>query len=173
MSFVRWALVTVPAILFLGFLMGRVSNSGSGNRWFSALAKPGWLPPAWVFPGAWTLLYILLGIAIAMILHARGAKGRGIAIALFVAQLVLNLAWAPTFFAAHQVTLAFWLIALILLLAIATTFAFAPIRKAAAWLMVPYMVWLSLATLLAWEVDRLNPDAETRVLEAPRTHIQL
>ena len=132
MSIARWALVTVPAILFLGFLTGRVSSSGFGNRWFGALAKPGWFPPAWVFPVVWAVLYIMLGIAVAMILHARGAKGRGSAIMLFVAQMVLNFAWSPTFFAAHQVTLALWLIVFILLLAIVTTFAFAPIRKAAA-----------------------------------------
>lgn len=173
MSFVRWALVTVPAMLFLGFLMGRISSSGFDSRWFDALVKPDWFPTVWIFPAVWTPLHILLGIAIAMILHARGARGRGVAIALFVSQLILNFAWPPTFFAAHQVTLALWLMALALLLTIATTFAFASIRKAAAWLMVPYLVWFGLATLLAWEVNRLNPDAETLAPEARRTHIEL
>ena len=93
--------------------------------------------------------------------------------ALFAAQLVLNLAWTPLFFAAHQVTLAFYLILLILGLTIATTFAFAPIRKAAAWLLVPYMVWLSFASILNYQIDVLNPDAETLVPEAPRTQIVL
>lgn len=173
MSFMRWALVTIPSILFLGFFMGRISNSGFGNRWFDALQKPDWFPPGWVFPLVWTPLYVMLGVAIAMILHARGARGRLQAIVLFVVQLLLNFAWSPTFFAAHQVTLALWLIAAILILAIATTFAFAPIRKAAAWLMVPYMAWLSLATLLAWDMNRLNPDAETLMPQPARTHIAL
>lgn len=173
MSFMRWALVTVPAILFLGFLSGRVSNSGFGNRWFDALQKPAWFPPGWLFPVAWSALYILVGIALAMILHARGATGRSRAITLFAAQILLNLAWTPVFFAAHQVTIALWLIIAILVLAIATTFAFGPIRKAAAWLMVPYLCWLSFATLLAWEMNRLNPDAESYIPQSSRTQIML
>lgn len=173
MSYMRWALVTVPAILFLGFLMGRLSNSGFGNPWFVALAKPGWFPPGWVFGAAWSALYVLLGIAIAMILNARGARGRAGAIALFVAQLMLNLAWTPVFFAAHQVTLALWMIAVILGLAIATTVSFFRIRRAATWLMLPYLAWLGFATVLAWEMDRLNPDAERLVPQSARTQILL
>ncbi len=173
MSFVRWALVTVPAILFLGFLVGPISSSGLDSRWFDALVKPDWFPAVWIFPAVWAALYILLGVAIAMILHARGARGRGVAIALFVSLLILNFACPPTFFAAHQVTLTLWLMVLALLLAIATAIAFASIRKAAAWLMAPYLVWFGFATLLAWEVNRLNPDAETLTPEARRTHIEL
>ncbi len=173
MSYMRWALVTVPLTVFLGFLSGKLANSGYGNRWFNALNRPEIVPPGWVFGLVWTLLYIMLGLAVAMILHARGAKGRGPALTLFVAQLLLNLAWSPTFFAAHQVTIAFWLIVTILALAIATTFAFARIRKVAAWLLVPYLVWLSFASILNWQLDRMNPDAETLVPEAPRTQILL
>jgi translocator protein len=173
MSFLRWAMVTVPGIVFLGFLSGRLSNSGYGNRWFDALSKPEIVPPGWVFGVVWTLLYIMLGMAVAMILHARGANGRGKALGLFGAQLVLNLAWTPLFFAAHKVTGSLILIALILALTIATTFAFAPIRKAAAWLLVPYMVWLSFATILTFQINRMNPEAETLVPEAARTQIQL
>lgn len=173
MSFMRWALVTVPLVLFLGFFMGRISNNGFGNRWFDALQKPDWMPPGWLFPLVWALTYVMLGIAIAMILHARGARGRVLAIALFVGQITLNFAWSPIFFAGHRVTLALWLIVAILLLAIATTFAFAPIRKAAAWLMVPYLAWLSFATLLVWEVNRLNPDAEKLTPQAAGARVEL
>jgi translocator protein len=173
MSFLRWALVTVPAIVFLGFLSGRMSNSGYGNRWFDALSRPDIVPPGWVFGMVWTVLYIMLGVSLAMILYARGAKGRRIALSLFGAQFLLNLAWTPLFFAAHKVSLALILIALILILAIATTYAFAPIRKAAAWLLVPYLVWLSFATILTFQIDRMNPDAETLVPEGQRTQIIL
>ena len=173
MSFMRWALVTVPAILFLGLLVGRISNSGFGNPWFDALAKPAWFPPGWVFGVVWTILYVLLGIAIAQILHARGARGRAGAIGLFVIQFALNLAWTPVFFAAHQVTLALWLIAAILILAVATTISFNRIRKPAAWLMLPYLAWLGFATVLAWEMDRLNPGAETLAPPKAGTHILL
>lgn len=173
MSFVRYALVTVPSILFLGFLSGKLANSGYENRWFLALSRPEIVPPGWVFGAVWTTLYILLGVSLAMILFARGAPGRPLALGLFAGQLVLNLAWTPLFFAAHQVSLALFLIVAILLVTIATTFSFARIRKTAAWLLVPYMVWLSFATILNYQIDTLNPDAETLVPEAPRTQITL
>ena len=74
MSYIRWALFTVPAIVFLGLLSGRVSNSGYDNQWFAALVKPTFMPPGWAFPVAWTILYILLGFALAVVIHARGAR---------------------------------------------------------------------------------------------------
>lgn len=173
MSFLRWAVVTVPLILFLGFLSGWLAQSGEENAWYQTLAKPELTPPPWAFPVAWTTLYILLGLALAMILNARGARLRGVGIALFVMQMVLNLAWTPLFFGAHQVTAAFWLIVFMLAISIAATFVFARMRKAAAWLMVPYMVWISFAGLLTLGIDRLNPNAETLVPASARTKILL
>ena len=173
MSFLRYALVTVPLILLLGILSGRASNSGYGNPWFDALAKPAMMPEGSVFGIVWTLLYILMGFALAMILHARGARGRPLAIGLFAAQFLLNLSWSPIFFAAHQVTTALIVILVMLALAIATTFAFARIRKAAAWLLVPYLAWLCFAAALNYKVDVLNPGAETLVPGQGGTDIQL
>src|SRR3546814_6297543 len=92
-----------------------------------------------------------------MILHARGAKGRGFALLLFFVQLIANFAWSPLFFGQHQVTTALYLIIFILMVTVATAFAFAPIRKAAAWLLVPYMVWLSFAAILNFQIDQRNP----------------
>ena len=63
----RTAVITVPAILAVGFLMGQLSNSGYGNAWFDALAKPAAMPPGWVFGVAWSVLYVLLGIALALV----------------------------------------------------------------------------------------------------------
>lgn len=172
-SFLRWALVTVPAILLLGSLSGRLSGSGYDNPWFDALTKPAIMPPGWVFAVAWAVLYLMIGVAFAMILNARSAAGRGRAIALFGAQFTANLIWSPLFFAAHQVTLAFWLIVVLLLLAIATTVAFARVRRVAAWLMLPYLIWLCFAAILNWQIDQLNPDAETLVRGAPKAQIAL
>jgi translocator protein len=171
MSYLRWALLTVPAIVLIGSLMGVLSNSGYNNRWFAALDLPSITPPGWVFGVVWPLLYICLGVAVAMILHARGAKGRGLALTFFLTQLIANFAWSPLFFGQHQVTKALYLIIFILLMTIATAFAFAPIRKAAAWLLVPYMVWLSFAAILNYQIDARNPDAETLVPTAASTQI--
>ena len=171
MSFLRWALFIVPAILLLGFLSGQYSGSGEENRWYMELAKPAITPPGWVFPVVWTSLYIMMGLSLSMILHARGAKGRGLAVTLFILQLIGNLLWSPLFFAMHQVSQALILVIGILLLAIVTTFLFARIRKAAAWLLVPYMAWLTVASLLNYQIDVLNPDAETLVVPAAATQI--
>ena len=150
MDFVRAAAVLIPAVLLLGFLSGRTVPSGEQNGWYAALAKPDFTPPGWAFPVVWSVLYVMLGL---------GA-------ALFVAQLAGNLAWTPLFFGAHRVDAAFLLIVAILGLSVLATIVFAQIRRAAAWLMVPYMAWLCLAAALNWEIGRLNPDAE-RVVQAP------
>jgi tryptophan-rich sensory protein len=115
----------------------------------------------------------MLGIAFALVLDARGARGRGIAIALFIVQLLLNLAWSPTFFAAHEVTIALWIIIALMAAAGATALAFSRIRPAAAWLMLPYLAWLCFAAVLNYEMDRLNPDAETMMPAIPGTVVDL
>ncbi len=170
MSFLRWALLTIPLIVFLGFLAGQLSNSGYSNAWFVALERPAWFPPGWLFGAAWTLFYAMMGLALAMILDARGAAGRQTALILFALQLVLNLAWSPLFFGAHQVTAALLLIAAMLIAAALTTRAFFAIRRLAGWLMLPYLAWLVFALTLNFEMNRLNPDAET--LRPPSSETQ-
>jgi translocator protein len=163
MSYLRFALFTVPLILLLGTVSGRIANSGYGNPWFDALTKPSFMPPGWAFGVVWPILYILLGLALAMILNARGAKGRGLAIGLFVAQLLLNFTWSPLFFAYHQVRTALVVIILMLILSTIATVLFARIRRTAALLMLPYLGWLAFATALNYQIMVLNPDAENLV----------
>lgn len=173
MAFFRWALVLVPLVLLLGMASGWLANSGYGNVWFSALRKPSFMPPAWAFPVVWTILYVLMGFALAMIVAARGARGREVAIALFVVQLALNLAWSPLFFAAHQVTAALVLI-LILILAVAITiWRFWKIRPIAGALLLPYIAWLIVAASLNYAVLQLNPNAESLAPGGVRTQISL
>ena len=167
MAYLRWAVVVVPLVLLLGFLAGRSVETGDGNDWYRALVKPAATPPGWVFPIAWTTLYILIGLALAMILNARGAAGRGAGVALFVVQFALNLAWTPLFFGAHRVDAAVLVIVAMIVAAIATTIAFGRVRTAAAWLMVPYLVSISFAGVLTWRIGQLNPDAQNL---APASH---
>ncbi|HEV2569341.1 TspO/MBR family protein [Sphingomonas sp.] len=171
-ALLRRALVTVPAVLLLGMLSGRLANSGYDNQWFAMLTKPEAMPPGWAFGAAWTVLYILQGLALAMILNARGNRLRGSAVTLFVVQLALNLAWSPLFFGLHQVTAALWLIGAIFLAALATTLVFGRIRPLAAWLMLPYLAWLCFAAALNNDIRRLNPDAEQLVPGFASTQIE-
>jgi translocator protein len=147
--------VTVPAIVLLGFASGWLSNSGYGNPWFDALAKPAFMPPGWAFGVAWTILYVLMGIAVAQVI-ARDDPARRAALILFAAQLALNLAWSPVFFGLHQARLA---LAIITVLAIAVALMiiiFWRIRRSAALLMLPYLAWLLFATELNLAIVRLN-----------------
>src|ERR687884_614786 len=96
-SWTTIALVTCPAILLLGWASGWLSNSGYGNGWFAALQKPFFMPPAWAFPVAWTVLYLLMGVAVAMVLALLPSPRRRLALILFFVQLALNFAWSPIF----------------------------------------------------------------------------
>jgi len=170
-AFMRWALFLVPLIMFLGFLSGVVSGSGEDNSWYQMLEKPAFQPPSYVFGVAWTVLYCLMGFAFAIIVSARGARLQILAITVFILQFILNLLWSPIFFGQHQVTTALYLIIFIWLLVAATIYIFSKIRPLAAWLMIPYILWLSFATLLNYQIDSLNPDAETLYAPAARAEI--
>lgn len=154
-----YVIFTVPLILGLGMLSGWLSNSGYGNNWFDALTKPATMPPGWVFGAAWTVLYMLLGIAIALILQARGAPGWGIAMALFTVQMLLNYSWSPVFFGAGEAKTALFIIILMQALTIAIIFLFFRIDRRAAWLMLPYAGWLAFASHLNYQIIQLNPGA--------------
>jgi tryptophan-rich sensory protein len=173
MSFLRYALVTVPAVLLLGMVSGAVSNSGYGNPWFDALEKPEFMPPAAAFPIAWTILYVFLGLALAMILHARGARGRVPIATLFVLQLLLNYSWSPTFFAWHAMGAALVIIVAMILLTALLIGLVCRVRKAAALLLVPYLAWLCFAAALNYRIIELNPNAAELVPGRARTNIIL
>jgi benzodiazapine receptor len=173
MSFARVALVTVPLVLLLGIVSGAVAGSASSNPWFAGLVKPAAMPPAWLFPVAWTVLYILIGLSLAMILAARGASGRGIGISLFTLQFLLNLAWSPTFFAAHAIGAAFAIILLMIVATVATILAFARIRPRAALLMLPYLAWICFAAWLTHSIETLNPGGQTLAPAQSSAQVQL
>ena len=156
----RWSLFTVPLVLGLGLLSGRLSGSGADNPWFAALQKPAIYPPPLAFPIVWTLLYIALGVALALVLSARGAPGRGLALAVFVVQLLLNLAWSPVFFGAHQPTAALLIMLVLLVATVGTLALFWRIRRLSGVLLLPYLAWLLFASVLNWQFVQLNPGAE-------------
>ena len=159
-AFLRWALFVVPGILFLGFFSGQLANSGPGNAWFFDLVKPSLYPPPQLFGIVWSLLYVLIGIALVLVITARGAPGREIAIGAFVAQLLLNLAWSPVFFGAHQMQAALVLLVVLDLAIVVTIVLMRRVRPLAAWLMLPYLAWCLFATLLNWQFLEANPGGQ-------------
>ena len=157
-SFARWAVVMVPAVLLLGFLSGRTVPSGNDNAWYVALAKPPLNPPDWAFPVAWTIIYICLGLAGAIVLNARGARGRGLAVGAFVVLVAMLFAWAPLFFGKHLIGAATVLIVAIEAMGIVVALLFGRIRSGAAWLMLPLLIWVGFASVICWRIGQLNPD---------------
>jgi len=159
-SLIRWALFLVPVVVLLGFLSGLLSGSGADNPWFAALAKPATYPPPATFGIVWTLLYVLMGLAAALVASAWGARERSLALAAFGVQLLLNLAWSPLFFAFHQIAGALVLLGVIDLAVLATLVLFWRVRRWAGVLLLPYLAWVLFATLLNWQFLALNPSAD-------------
>ena len=157
----KYALASVPAIVLAGSASGWLSGSGYGNPWFDQLDKPFFMPPSWVFGAAWTLLYTLMGIAVAMILAEPPSDRRRTGLILFFSQLALNFAWSPIFFAAHDIRLALIVIVAMLVTAALAARHFLRIRPLAGLLMTPYLAWLCFAAALTSAIERLNPGAGT------------
>ena len=172
LGLVRWALVLVPAVLLLGILSGALAVGSAGNPWFAALNKPALYPPADVFRVAWTVLYILMGLALAIVVSARGAVGRRIAIIAFAVQLALNLAWSPLFFGWHQITAALVLLLALDVVVIATIVLFGRVRPVAALLLAPYLLWIVFATYLNWEFRTANPDADGQEVSGAAVRVE-
>jgi tryptophan-rich sensory protein len=158
------ALVFVVAIELLGGLSGRLSNSGYGNGWFDALQKPTFMPAGWTFGVVWPILYALLGVAASIIVAEPASDRRRLALILFFAQLALNFLWSPIFFAAHDISLAKWIILLMTIIGAAAAGQFLRIRRIAGLLMVPYLVWLVFAATLNATIEALNHGAATSLL---------
>lgn len=158
-SFLRWALFLVPLIVLLGFVAGQV-GAGPESAWFQALEKPSIYPePKW-FGIVWSILYVMIGLSVALVASAWGARGRTAALWVFAVHFALNLAWSPTFFAMQQITAALAIIVLIVLTLLAVIALFWKVRRLAAILLLPYLAWVCFATLLNYEFLRLNPDAD-------------
>jgi translocator protein len=153
----RWALVLVPGLVLLGLLFSGLSGSNANSPWFAALTKPALYPPPAVFGIVWTALYALMGLALAIIITARGAWGREHAVIAFVVQLVLNLAWSPLFFGAHQITWALLLLMAMDVAVIVTIWLFWRVRPLAGMLMLPYLAWILFATVLNYQFMTANP----------------
>ena len=143
--------------LAVGGITGSVTASEIPT-WYAGLVRPSWTPPDWTFPVVWTTLYVLMGVALWLLWErALPSAARRWAILMFFVQLALNAAWPPVFFSLHQTRPAL-LIIMVLAGTVAAFIRFAwTSQRAAAWLMVPYLVWVSYATTLNAGIVWLNP----------------
>ncbi len=143
-------------------LLGTIFTVDAVATWYPTLVKPALNPPAWVFGPVWTTLYILMGVASFIIWRiyetSSGAKKRfaGMALILFVLQLGLNAWWSVIFFGNQQLGWALLEVICLWLAIVATMYYFAKLSRTAAWLLVPYLLWVSFASYLNYSLWMLN-----------------
>ncbi|RVQ68837.1 tryptophan-rich sensory protein [Croceicoccus ponticola] len=155
-SVLRWAFITVPIVVIIGLASGWASGSGGDGVWFANLVKPGIYPPAYLFGIVWTILYILMGFALAFVLAAPANPFKRFALIVFAVQLIVNALWSPIFFGAHLIGFAFFWILMLIVLVMATMAYFARISRTAMLLMVPYLAWICFAAVLNLRFWQLN-----------------
>ena len=141
--------------LAVGAISGYFTTTGV-NGWYAAAAKPAFNPPNWIFGPVWTTLYALMGIALYLVWKT-DAPARQTAVILFGVQLALNFAWSFIFFSLKQPGWAFAELLLMWVMILLTIFAFGKISSLAAWLLVPYISWVSFAGVLNYFIWKLNP----------------
>lgn len=125
--------------------------------WYAGLIKPPLTPPNAVFGPVWTLLYVLMGIAAWMVWKTRPSPCRRTGLRQFLIQLAFNFLWTWTFFGRHQMVTALADIVILLGTIALTIWTFRKMSVTAAWLLVPYLLWVAFATYLNLAFWRLNP----------------
>jgi translocator protein len=146
--------ITIPVLV--GATAGFFTASGV-ESWYQNINKPSWNPPSWIFGPVWTTLYVMMGIALFLVWKSEASDVlKKTAIAIFAVQLVLNFFWSFIFFSQHQPGWALVEIMVMWLAILFTIFAFANVSKTAAWLLVPYISWVSFATVLNYTIWQLN-----------------
>jgi tryptophan-rich sensory protein len=140
-----------------GFLGALVTVTGPGS-WYDSLIKPALTPPSWVFGPVWTTLYILMGISLYLVLMEwRKGNDVRIPLVLFGIQLVLNTLWSFLFFGLESPAAGLAGILLLWVFILATIVSFFRITRSAAFLLIPYLAWVSLASYLNYATFILNP----------------
>jgi tryptophan-rich sensory protein len=150
--------------LFLIYLSACVAAGSTGQLfppgdWYESLRKPTWTPPRWLFPVAWTIIYIAIAVAAARAAHAGAGD---FAAAFWSVQIVLNALWTPAFFGLRRPDIGLVVIAAFWFAVLATTIAFARHDAVAAGIFVVYLGWVSFASALNFAVWRLNPGERGR-----------
>lgn len=133
--------------------------SVNASGFYQSLTQPAWAPPASWFGPAWTTLYTLMAIAAWLVWRQAGFRGAPVALTLFLVQLLPNALWSWLFFVWHLGASSFTTVLLLWLLILATLVSFRRVHRFAALMLVPYLLWVSLAVALNYSVWQLNPVA--------------
>jgi translocator protein len=148
LALVGWLTLSFAAAAMGGFFLP--------GGWYAGLRKPLWNPPNWIFGPVWTVLYATMAVAAWLVWKRGGFAGQRFALSLFLMQLLLNALWSPLFFGLRNPGLAFVDIVLLWLAVLATVVAFWKTRPLTGALLVPYLAWVSFASVLNFAIWRLN-----------------
>jgi tryptophan-rich sensory protein len=150
-------LIASILIVFFGAALGSVATSTELTTWYAYLAKPAWNPPSWLFGPVWTTLYVLMGIALFLVWR-EGLDRRDVryAILIFAVQLGLNIAWSVVFFGLNSIWGGLVVIFILWLAIWANIVAFYIISKPAGLILIPYLIWVSIASYLNYTIYLLN-----------------
>lgn len=136
--------------------LGAVATTPEIEGWYKTITKPSWNPPDSVFGPVWTTLFVMMAVAAWLVWKPAGFKARVMPLTLFLVQLVLNVAWSWIFFGMHQPGWAFAEIVILWGAILLTTMAFFRCSRTAGWMMVPYLAWVSFASVLNFTIWRMN-----------------
>ncbi|MFM1754291.1 MAG: hypothetical protein RLZZ236_1230 [Bacteroidota bacterium] len=149
--------IVVIICLAVGYLSGMVTRA-SITTWYPTLVKPSFNPPNWIFAPVWTSLYVMMGVAAGLIWNQITTQKVAVtkALQIFAIQLILNALWSYLFFGLHNLMLATIEVVLLWLMIFETYSQFAKINKTASYLMLPYLAWVSFASVLTASIWWLN-----------------
>lgn len=150
-------LIVSIAIVFIAGGIGTVFTMSQIPTWYVFLIKPSWTPPNWLFGPIWTVLYVLMGVALFLVWR-EGVNREDVRIALvvFAAQLILNVLWSVIFFGFHSLLGGLLTVIILWIAILANIIVFYRVSKPAGLLLVPYIVWVSIASYLNYSVYLLN-----------------
>ena len=138
-----------------GFI-GSLFTSPAIPEWYASLQKPSFTPPNWLFSPVWIFLFLLMGVSLYLIWQAASKKEAKLALVLFSVQLVLNMLWSVIFFGLKSPMLAFIEITVLWIAIILTVMKSMKVAKAAGYLLLPYIIWVSFAAVLNFFLWKLN-----------------
>lgn len=150
------SLLPFVVVCFTAAGIGSLVTNSSVKTWYSQLNRPAWTPPNWIFAPVWTTLYLMMAISAWLVWRGWNWSAARFALVLFGIQLALNILWSVVFFGWRKVGPAFAEILLLWMMIIATTVAFYPLSLLAAWLLLPYVVWVAFASYLNFRIWQMN-----------------
>lgn len=152
-----WKLLLSITICEVMVLVGYVVSQADTNLWYITLNKPSWNPPAYLFGPIWMFLYLLMAIAIWLVWQTSVIESKKITAELvFAFQLFLNFGWSILFYRFHTLSISFYVIILLMSLIIYNIVLFRRIYKFSAWLLLPYLFWISYIATVNYQIWQLN-----------------